>query len=103
MDTKFLEQALKNWQEKNHDPRKFDRLTPAQQSEIIRDAEDLKKKGPITIDEVLEGHARYISITEQITAEAKELQQFETMLRTRDAAIRAKYPITLISGSWRSL
>ena len=42
MDTKFLHEALRNWQEKNGSSRTWDRLTPNEQSAIMRDAQDLK-------------------------------------------------------------
>jgi hypothetical protein len=41
-DTQFLYAALHNWQERNHTDRTFLALTPAEQSEIMRDAQDLK-------------------------------------------------------------
>jgi hypothetical protein len=41
-DTQFLHEALHNWQEQNHDSRDFRDLTPAEQSAIMRDAQDLK-------------------------------------------------------------
>ena len=54
MDTNFLHDALRNWQERNHDARGFGDLTPAEQSEIMRDAQDLKRNAPpITIDEIV--------------------------------------------------
>jgi hypothetical protein len=44
MDTKYLHEALRNWQEKTHDSRTWSQLSPAEQSEIMSDAQDLKKK-----------------------------------------------------------
>ena len=41
-DTQFLYAALHNWQERNHTDRPFLALTPAEQSGILRDAQDLK-------------------------------------------------------------
>lgn len=46
MDTKFFSQALKNWQDEHDDVRGFGSLSPAQQSEIAREAQDLKKHNP---------------------------------------------------------
>jgi hypothetical protein len=43
MDTKYLHSALQNWQLRNRDSRKWEHLSPAEQSEIMRDAQDLKK------------------------------------------------------------
>jgi hypothetical protein len=42
-DTQFLHEALHNWQERNQTARTFLALSPAEQSEILRDAQDLKK------------------------------------------------------------
>jgi hypothetical protein len=44
MDTKHLHEALQNWQNRNADFRTWDQLSPAEQSVIMRDAQDLKKK-----------------------------------------------------------
>ena len=41
-DTTIFHEALKNWQEKNSSSRTWDRLTPNEQSSILRDAQDLK-------------------------------------------------------------
>jgi hypothetical protein len=41
-DTKYFHAALRNWQERNHDSRTFLELSLVQQSEILRDAQDLK-------------------------------------------------------------
>jgi hypothetical protein len=43
-DTKHLHEALQNWQNRNADSRTWDQLSPAEQSGIVRDAQDLKKK-----------------------------------------------------------
>jgi hypothetical protein len=55
MDTKFFFEALRKWQERTGTFRTFDRLTPSQQSQVIRDAAELKQgeRAPITIEEVL--------------------------------------------------
>jgi hypothetical protein len=100
MDTNFLHDALRNWQERNHDARGFGELSPLEQSEIVRDAQNLKRNAPpITIDEVLENHRQHRTLAAKAAAEAKELQAIETMLAGRDAAIRAKYPIIPIPRS----
>ena len=57
MDTKFFYEALRIWQERTRVFRTYDRLTQEQRGEIMRDAQDLKKKA-ITIDEVLDGSRR---------------------------------------------
>jgi hypothetical protein len=59
-DTQFFRAALHNWQERNHTARTFLVLLPAEQSEILGDAQSLKANGskPLTIDEVLEGSRR---------------------------------------------
>jgi hypothetical protein len=41
-DTQFLHTALHNWQERNRTARTFLALSPAEQSEIVGDAQDLK-------------------------------------------------------------
>jgi hypothetical protein len=41
-DSQLFSAALHNWQERNHTARTFLALTPAEQSEILRDAQDLK-------------------------------------------------------------
>jgi hypothetical protein len=41
-DTQFLHAALHNWQERNQTARTFLALSPAEQSEIMRDAQVLK-------------------------------------------------------------
>jgi hypothetical protein len=56
-DTQFLHAALHNWQERNHTDRTFLELSPAEQSEIMGDAQDLKKETPLSVDEVLDGVA----------------------------------------------
>jgi hypothetical protein len=61
MDTKFLHEALRNWQERNSDSRSWDQLSQAERSDIMRDAQNLKAnttRKPLTIDEVLEGSRR---------------------------------------------
>jgi hypothetical protein len=45
-DTRFLHSALHSFQERNHTARTFLALSPAEQSEIVRDAQDLKKRNP---------------------------------------------------------
>jgi hypothetical protein len=45
-DTQFLHAALHNWQERNHTARTFLALSTAEQSVILRDAQDLKKRNP---------------------------------------------------------
>jgi hypothetical protein len=59
-DTQFLHAALHNWQERNHTARTFLALLPAEQSEILGDAQSLKMNegNPLTIDEVLDGSRR---------------------------------------------
>jgi hypothetical protein len=42
MDTNYLHEALRNWQEKNGSSRTWDRLTMNEQSSIMLDAQDLK-------------------------------------------------------------
>jgi hypothetical protein len=46
MDTKYFQEALRNWRERNHDTRDFCELSPAEASEIMRDAQELKKQSP---------------------------------------------------------
>ena len=41
-DTQFLHAALHSFQERNHTVRNFLELSPAEQSEIMGDAQDLK-------------------------------------------------------------
>ena len=41
-DTQLFSEALHSWQKRQHDSRGFGQLTPTQQSEIMRDAQDLK-------------------------------------------------------------
>jgi len=41
-DTQFFSEALHNFQERNHTARNFLELSPAEQSEIMGDAQDLK-------------------------------------------------------------
>jgi hypothetical protein len=41
-DSQLFSEALHNWQEQNRDSRDFRDLTPAEQSAIMRDAQDLK-------------------------------------------------------------
>ena len=48
-DTQFLHAALHNWQERNRTARTFLALSPAEQSEIVSDAQDLKKHNPETL------------------------------------------------------
>ena len=57
MDTKFFYEALRLWQQRKQVFRTYDRLTQEQRSEVMRDAQDLKKKA-LTIDEVLDGSRR---------------------------------------------
>jgi hypothetical protein len=70
-DTNFFLEALKNWQDRNHETRKWEQLSQAEQSAIMRDAQTLKtneKKPnardlfcscePLTIDAVLNGSLR---------------------------------------------
>jgi hypothetical protein len=56
-DTQFLHAALHNFQERNHTARNFLELSPAEQSEIMGDAQDLKKETLLSVDEVLDGVA----------------------------------------------
>ncbi len=64
MDTKYLHEALRNWQERNHDSRTWDKLSQAERSAIMRDAQDIKddptkrSAEPLTIDEVLDASRR---------------------------------------------
>jgi len=44
MDTHFLTAALAEWQRKSDDQRTWEELTPKEQSEIMRDAQELKLK-----------------------------------------------------------
>jgi hypothetical protein len=57
MDTKFFYEALRIWQQRKQVFRTYERLTQEQRGEIMRDAQDLKKKA-LTIDEVLDGSRR---------------------------------------------
>ena len=70
-DTTIFHEALKNWQERNHDSRDFQNLSPAEQSAIMGKAQALKANDkkpstrdlfcscePLTIDEVLDGSRR---------------------------------------------
>jgi hypothetical protein len=41
-DSQLFSEALHNWQEQNHDSHDFRDLTPAAQSAIVSDAQDLK-------------------------------------------------------------
>lgn len=43
MDTNFLTLALAEWNRKNGTTLKYDQLTPAQQSEIMQAAQELKQ------------------------------------------------------------
>jgi hypothetical protein len=45
-DSQLFSEALHNWQEQNRDSRDFRDLTPAAQSAIMGDAQDLKKHNP---------------------------------------------------------
>jgi len=47
MDTNFLLEALKNWQDRNHDSRDFQKLSPAEQSAIMGDAQTLKANATV--------------------------------------------------------
>lgn len=63
MDTKFFYQALRNWQQRNQTFQTYDRLTPAQQSEIARDAQNLKKNNPLNLSpEGLRNHEACLRI-----------------------------------------
>ncbi len=42
MDTKYFEEALKNWQDRNGDPRTWAELTQEERSQIMRDAQEIK-------------------------------------------------------------
>jgi response regulator of citrate/malate metabolism len=59
-DTTIFHEALKNWQERNHDTRKWEQLSQAERSAIMGDAQTLKARDlfcsyePLTIDEVLD-------------------------------------------------
>ena len=59
-DTEYFHQALRNWQERNHSSRTWDRLTQVQRSAIMRDAQILKNNtakkpsSPLTVEEVLD-------------------------------------------------
>jgi hypothetical protein len=44
MDTKFVTDALAGWQNKNTTTRAWDQLTLKEQSEILRDAQELKRQ-----------------------------------------------------------
>jgi len=44
MDTHFLTAALAEWQRKSDDQRTWEELTLKEQSEIMRDAQELKLK-----------------------------------------------------------
>ncbi len=51
LDTNSLHEALRTWQERNHDIRTWDQLSQAERSNIMRDAQKLKdnaKKKPST-------------------------------------------------------
>jgi hypothetical protein len=54
MDTHFLDQALANYRAETGDRRPWEKLPPSVQSEIIMAAQQLKRAGPLTIDEVLQ-------------------------------------------------
>jgi len=64
MDTKFLHEALQNWHDRKRNSRTWDQLSTTEQSEIMRDAQAIKKSSlfctcePLTIDEVLDGSRR---------------------------------------------
>jgi hypothetical protein len=62
MDTKYLHEALRNWQVRNQDSRTWEKLSQAEQSEIMSEAQALKRneKQPLSIDEVLERRAWYV-------------------------------------------
>ena len=49
-DTQFLHTALHNWQERNHTDRTFLELSPAEQSEIMGDAQDLKQNAATELE-----------------------------------------------------
>jgi hypothetical protein len=59
-DTEYFHQSLRNWQERNHSSRTWDRLTQVQRSAIMRDAQILKNNtakkpsSPLTVEEVLD-------------------------------------------------
>jgi hypothetical protein len=65
-DTTIFHEALKNWQDRNHDSRDFQKLSPAEQSAIMGEAQALKANArdlfcscePLSIDEVLSGSLR---------------------------------------------
>jgi hypothetical protein len=44
MDTKFVTEALAEWQNKSTTTRTWEQLTPEEQSEILRDAQELKRQ-----------------------------------------------------------
>jgi hypothetical protein len=64
MDTKFLREALQNWHDRKQNSRTWDQLSTTEQSEIMRDAQAIKKSDlfcscePLSIDEVLDGSRR---------------------------------------------
>ena len=63
-DTTIFHEALKNWQERNHDTRKWEQLSQAERSAVMGDAQALKARDlfcsyePLTIDDVLNGSRR---------------------------------------------
>jgi hypothetical protein len=59
-DTEYFYEALRKWQERTGTFRTFDRLTPSQQSQIMRDSQELKRaeREPLTIDAVLNASRR---------------------------------------------
>jgi response regulator of citrate/malate metabolism len=65
-DTTIFHEALKNWQERNRETRKWEQLSQVERSAIMGDAQALKANArdlscscePLTIDEVLDGSLR---------------------------------------------
>ena len=63
-DTTIFHEALKNWQDRKQNSRTWDQLSTTEQSEIMRDAQAIKKSSlfctcePLTIDAVLDGSRR---------------------------------------------
>jgi hypothetical protein len=86
MDTKYLTEALRNWQNRNADSRTWDQLSPAEQSEIAREAQDLKKKQNVPTGLSPEGR--------------RNRDACERILRGRFVAIVAGALIALGSLAW---
>jgi|HubBroStandDraft_5_1064220.scaffolds.fasta_scaffold34394_2 hypothetical protein len=71
MDSRYFHEALRNWQARNQDSRTWEQLSQTEQSEIMSDAQELKKHDtqtiarslfctlePLSIDEILDGSRR---------------------------------------------